>query len=68
MERQQYNSCLSPDLISHQNADLSNFHKTGRPSSDPANTRGIDMPPSGDNPALNDDKIDTIVAYIRSIQ
>lgn len=48
--------------------DLAAFIKTGRPSSDPANTTGIDMPPKGGNPALNDEKIDALVAYIRSLQ
>jgi len=49
-------------------ADLATLIKNGRPSSDPANTTGIDMPPKGGNPALNDEKIDGLVAYIRSLQ
>jgi mono/diheme cytochrome c family protein len=49
-------------------SDLATFIKTGRPSSDPANTTGIDMPPKGGNPAPNDEKIDGLVAYIRSLQ
>jgi mono/diheme cytochrome c family protein len=48
--------------------DLATFIKVGRSSSDPANTTGIDMPPKGGNPALNDEKLDAIVAYIRSLQ
>ena len=48
--------------------DLATLIKTGRPSSDPANTTGIDMPPKGGNPALNDEKIEGLVAYIRSLQ
>lgn len=48
--------------------DLAAFIKTGRPVSDPANTTGVDMPPKGGNPALNDEKIDALVAYIRSLQ
>jgi mono/diheme cytochrome c family protein len=48
--------------------DLATLIKTGRSSSDPANTTGIDMPPKGGNPALNDEKIDGLVAYIRSLQ
>lgn len=43
------------------------FVKTGRPSGDPANTTGIDMPPKGGNPALSDKDILNIIAYIRSI-
>jgi len=49
-------------------SDLATVIKVGRPSSDPANTTGIDMPPKGGNPALDDAKIDGLVAYIRSIQ
>lgn len=49
-------------------SDLVTLIKTGRTSSDPANTTGIDMPPKGGNPALNDEKIDGLVAYIRSLQ
>ncbi len=44
------------------------FIKTGRPASDPANTVGVDMPPKGGNPALTDQQLLDIVAYIRSIQ
>lgn len=43
------------------------FINTGRPSGDPANTTGIDMPPKGGNPALSDDQILDIIAYLRSI-
>ena len=49
-------------------SDLAALIKQGRPVSDPANTTGIDMPPKGGNPALNDEKIDGLVAYIRSLQ
>lgn len=49
-------------------ADLLTFIKSGRPSSDPANTTGIDMPPKGGNPALTDQQILDIIAYIRTLQ
>lgn len=49
-------------------ADLRTLIKVGRSSSDPANTTGIDMPPKGGNPALDDAKIEGLVAYIRSLQ
>ncbi|MBT3996328.1 MAG: c-type cytochrome [Chloroflexi bacterium] len=62
-------SLVGSDFITNiSDSDLATLIKTGRPSSDPANTTGIDMPPKGGNPALNDDKIDGLVAYIRSIQ
>jgi len=44
------------------------FILVGRPASDPANTQGVDMPPKGGNPALTDDDLLNIVAYIRSTQ
>jgi disulfide bond formation protein DsbB len=43
------------------------FIKTGRPISDPANTTGVDMPPKGGNPALTDEDILNIIAYIRAL-
>ncbi|MBT5627317.1 MAG: cytochrome c [Chloroflexi bacterium] len=49
-------------------SDLATLIKVGRSSSDPANTTGIDMPPKGGNPALDEAKIDGLVAYIRSLQ
>lgn len=43
------------------------FIKVGRPTSDPLNTTGIDMPPKGGNPALTDDEILAIIAYLRGL-
>jgi mono/diheme cytochrome c family protein len=48
-------------------ADLLAFIKTGRPTSDPLNTTGVDMPPRGGNPALTDQDLTDIIAFIRSI-
>jgi disulfide bond formation protein DsbB len=47
--------------------ELIDFIKIGRPTGDPLNTTGVDMPPRGGNPALTDDDLADIVAYIRSI-
>jgi disulfide bond formation protein DsbB len=56
------------DWVAQQSdADLIAFIKTGRPSSDPLNTTGVDMPPRGGNPALTDDDLTDIVAFLRSI-
>lgn len=49
-------------------AELVTFIKGGRPVSDPANTTGVDMPPKGGNPALSDEDLFDIVAYIRTLQ
>ena len=46
---------------------LSEFIKTGRPIWDPLNTTGIDMPGKGGNPALTDEQIAKIIAYLRSL-
>lgn len=48
--------------------ELLTFIKVGRPVGDPANTTGVDMPPKGGNPALADDEIIDIIAYIRTLQ
>lgn len=47
--------------------ELVEFLKEGRPSWDPANERGVDMPPKGGNPALTDENLMEIVAYLRSL-
>ncbi len=44
------------------------FIQKGRPSSDPLNTTKVDMPPKGGNPALDEDRINTIIAFIRTLQ
>ncbi|MCK6628670.1 MAG: cytochrome c [Anaerolineae bacterium] len=48
-------------------AELLAFIKTGRPADDPLNTSGVAMPPKGGNPALTDEQLQAIVAYLRSI-
>jgi disulfide bond formation protein DsbB len=44
------------------------FIKKGRPIGDPANTTGVDMPPKGGNPALNDEDLLNIIAFMRTLQ
>lgn len=48
-------------------ADLFALIITGRPATDPLNTTGVDMPPKGGNPSLNDQSIADIIAYIKSL-
>lgn len=61
-------SWVTSEFIKGQTDDqLVAFIKVGRPASDPANTTGVDMPPKGGNPALNDQQLYDIVAYMRSI-
>lgn len=51
----------------HSDEEFLEFVKLGRPTGDPDNTTGIDMPPKGGNPALSDEQILDIIAYIRTI-
>jgi len=44
------------------------FVKTGRPATHPDNTTSVDMPPKGGNPALSDEQLVDIIAYIRTLQ
>jgi mono/diheme cytochrome c family protein len=44
------------------------FVKRGRDPSDPLNTTKILMPPKGGNPALSDDDLLDVIAYVRSLQ
>ncbi len=48
--------------------DLLAFVKQGRSPSDPKNTTGIQMPPKGGNPAMTDDDILDVIAYLRTLQ
>ncbi len=47
---------------------LVEFLKVGRPATDPLNDRGVDMPPRGGNPALEDGDLRLIVSYLRSLE
>lgn len=49
-------------------AELVEFIKMGRSVGDPENTTGVDMPPKGGNPALSDQDLYDIVAYLRTLE
>ncbi|HLB46114.1 MAG TPA: cytochrome c [Anaerolineales bacterium] len=49
-------------------AELILFLAKGRPASDSLNTTGVDMPPRGGNPALTDQDLADIVAYVRTLE
>jgi disulfide bond formation protein DsbB len=55
-------------LRERSDEEMVEFVKTGRPMSDPLNTTGVDMPPKGGNPALTDDQILDIIAFVRTLQ
>lgn len=48
--------------------EMVKFIETGRPAWDPANTRGVDMPPRGGDPTLTESDIRNIVAFLRTLQ
>ena len=49
-------------------AGVLEFLNTGRPAGDPLNTTGLAMLPKGGNPALKDQDLMNIVAYLRVLQ
>lgn len=49
-------------------AELVEFLKVGRSTSDPLNTTGVDMPPKGGNPSLADADLLNVVAYLRTLE
>ena len=64
---------LAKDMTSSEfvarksDAELVEFIKEGRDASDPLNTTSVAMPPKGGNPALSDQDLYHIVAYLRTI-
>ena len=54
-------------IKSETDAQILEFVKKGRPASDPANTTGVDMPAKGGNPALTDQDLTNIIAYMRTV-
>ncbi|QYK49303.1 MAG: c-type cytochrome [Phycisphaeraceae bacterium] len=47
---------------------LFEFLSKGRSPTDPLNTTGIQMPPKGGNPAMSEDDILDVIAYLRTLQ
>jgi disulfide bond formation protein DsbB len=48
--------------------DFVTFVKMGRSSWDENNTTGLDMPPKGGNPAINDEQLKAIYGYLMEVQ
>jgi mono/diheme cytochrome c family protein len=55
-------------VAQHDDAALVAFIKKGRPAQDPSNASGQPMPPRGNNPALSDERLADVVAYLRQVQ
>ena len=61
-------SLVASEFVAEKSdAELLVYVKEGRGVDDPLNTTGIPMPPKGGNPALTDQEIADIIAYIRTI-
>lgn len=58
----------SPFVTAQNDKDLLAFIRKGRPARDPNNKSGVAMPPSGNNPALSDERLLDVVAYLRQVQ
>jgi mono/diheme cytochrome c family protein len=54
-------------VAERNDADMVAFLKVGRDPGDPLNTTGVAMPPKGGNPALSDQDLLDIVAFVRTI-
>ena len=54
-------------VAERSDAEMVDFLKVGRDPSDPLNTTGVAMPPKGGNPALSDQDMLDIVAFVRTI-
>ena len=54
-------------IAEKSDAELIEFIKVGRDPSDPLNTTGVAMPSKGGNPALSDEDLQHIIAYIRTL-
>ena len=53
---------------SSDDAQMLEFLAVGRRANDPLNTTGVDMPPRGGNPALTDQDLQNVIAYVRTLQ
>jgi len=62
------NMTTSEFIAGKSDDELVEFIKVGRAPDDPLNTTGVAMLPKGGNPALSDEDLYDIVAYIRTLQ
>ena len=57
------------EFIAERNdEELLAFINVGRPPDDPLNTTGVLMPPKGGNPALSDEDLLDVIAFVRTLQ
>ena len=55
-------------VSSNIDEELVEYIKVGRRIDDPLNTTGIDMPPKGGNPAMSEEDMYHVVAFMRSLE
>jgi disulfide bond formation protein DsbB len=53
-------------VVDNTEAELAAFIAVGRPTSDPDNTQGVDMPPKGGNPSLDAQDLLDVSAYLKA--
>jgi mono/diheme cytochrome c family protein len=53
-------------VVDNSEAELAAFIAVGRPVGDPDNTQGVDMPPKGGNPSLDDQDLLDVSAYLKA--
>jgi disulfide bond formation protein DsbB len=54
-------------IAERTDAEMVEFLKVGRGTDDPLNTTGVAMPPKGGNPALSDQDLLDVIAYVRTL-
>ncbi len=52
---------------SQSDAELVEFMKIGRPATHPLNTTGVDMPPKGGDPTIQEEDLKNVVAFLRTL-
>jgi disulfide bond formation protein DsbB len=52
---------------SKSDAELLEFLKMGRPATDPLNTTGVDMPPKGGDPSIQEADLKNVIAFLRTL-
>ena len=54
-------------IRSQSDRELVEFLKVGRPATHPLNTTGIDMPPKGGDPTIDDQDLENLVAFLKTL-
>ena len=52
---------------SQSDGELVEFLKKGRPATHPLNTTGVDMPPKGGDPTIQEEDLQNVVKFLRTL-